>query len=222
MSARITTPLFFRILGRLKHYVDLYPYAEKFFSRLEKEELTFIQAGANSIKLNDFIVLHGRRWKGYLLEPLPPAYDLLCQNYPHGENKIFEKVALSDHNGTLKLYCIRKTEQNQDWYTLFASADKDNYYLKGNEVDEFEVPCLTLDTFLQEKNVQELDLLYMNIEGHELRILNAYSFKLLPKIIFIETRFYSFIDLKDFYEKIIQLGYRVFPNRDFCLMVHKG
>lgn len=218
---KIRTPLYFRLLGRLKHYIDLYPYPAKFFSRLKNKKIFFIQAGANSIKLNDYIVLYGSKWSGYLLEPLPPAYDLLIKNYPHKENKIFEKVALSDHDGTLRLYCLKKTEENKDWYTLFASVNPNNYYLKGNDLDSYDVPCMKLDTFIKVKNISHIDLLYMNIEGHELPILNNYSFSLQPKIIFIETRFYSFIDLKDFYEKMLDMGYRIFPNRDFCLLIHK-
>lgn len=222
MAPKIKTPLYFRFLGRLKHYVDLYPYGEKFFSRLTNKELTFIQVGANGTVLGDFISLYGKKWRGYLLEPLPAAYEVLVKNYPHKENKIFEQVALSDHDGSLKLYCLKKTEDNKDWYTLYASADRNNYYLKDNEVDVFEVPCYTLDTFLKERNIQELDLLHMNIEGHELKILNAYSFRVLPKIMWLETRFYSYIDTKNFYEKMINMGYRLFPKRDFCLLIHKN
>jgi FkbM family methyltransferase len=199
----------------------LYPYGKKFFSRIAHQDIFFIQAGANCTNLNDFIVLYGKKWRGYLLEPLPYAYKQLQEIYPHKDNKIIENIALSDHDGTLKLYCLKRTEENKDWYTIFASADRNNYYLKDKEVDEFEVPCYTLDTFLNQKNIHELDLLYMNIEGHELKILNAYSFRVVPKIMWLETRFFSFIDLKDFYEKMIDIGYRIFPNRDFCLMIHK-
>lgn len=215
------------MLGRLKHYVDLYPYGEKFFPRIAKQEIFLIQVGANCTNLNDFIVLHGKKWRGYLLEPLPYAplpyaFKQLQEQYPHKENKIIENVALSEHDGTLKLYCLKRTEENKDWYSIFASADRNNFYLKDKDIDEFEVPCCTLDTFLNQKNIRELDLLYMNIQGHELNILNAYTFRIVPKIMWLETRSYSFIDLKDFYEKMIDLGYRLFPKRDFCLLIHKN
>lgn len=223
MSDKIRTPLYFRLLGRLKHFVDLYPYGEKFFPRLAHKELTFIQAGANQAGgKGDFISLYGKKWRGYLLEPLPAAYEELIHNYPHKENKTIEQLALSDHDGKLKIYCLKKTEENKDWYSLYASADRNNFYLKDSEVDEFEVPCCTLDTFISERKINTLDLLYMNNEGHELKILNAYSFRIVPKIMWLEIRFYSFIDTKNFYEKMIDLGYRIFPKRDYCLMIHKS
>lgn len=221
MAANIKTPLYFRLLGRLRHYIDSFPYGEFYFSRLAKQELSFVQAGANCSN-KDLIYQFGKRWKGYLLEPLPMAYEALIKNFPHRDNKFIEQIALSDHDGTIKLYCPKKTEDNKDWYTLMTSSDRNNYYLKDMEVDEFEVPCYTLDTFLSKKNIKELDLLYMNIEGHEFKVLNAYSFRVVPKIMWLETRFYNYNDTKNFYEKMIDLGYRIFPKKDFCLLINKN
>ena len=222
MNSRIKTPLYFRILGRIKHYVDLYPYDRIFFKRLQNKELSFVQAGAHTGKSGDFISVFGEKWNGYLLEPIPHIFEELVRDYPHKQNKIFEQIALSDYDGTLKLYSIKKTEANKDWYALFTSSNPDNYYLKDAEKEIFEVPCFTLNTFLHQRGIKELDLLYMNIEGHELRILKKFDFNPMPKIIFIETRFFSFIEMKDFYEKLLSMGYRIFPKRDFCLIIQKN
>lgn len=159
---------------------------------------------------------------GILVEPLPVSFSKLTENYKESlTGKIFENIAISSYDGNLLLYLPQKNDENEDYFTKIVSQNKAVGLLTDAPVDEIFVPCLSLNSLVRKHNVTEIDLLIIDIEGYEIEVLTEYHFEVMPKIIYIETRFYNYDCLVKQYDKYQKMGYRIFPERDNCLFILK-
>lgn len=209
-------PVLYRIFGMLKTYVDNYQYSDKLFKKLQSKEIFFVQIGANDGLAFDPIFKYNDKWNGVLIEPIPNVFEKLKENYKNKKgNYDFRKCAISSQNGILDLYVPIAND-------VKASFDKDIASNLGGEIEKIKVSMITLDSLIEEKyKNKEIDLLLIDTEGHELEILNSYSFKNKPKVIFIETRFYDYNDITPFYQYMHKHGYSIFPEKDNCLFILK-
>ncbi len=218
---KIKTPLLWRILNTLRNKLTDINYSQKLFKQLSPKPIFYIQIGANDGKSTDPIYEHSVGWNGILVEPLPHIFEKLKANYADRKGKlIFENVAISDSKGSLTLF-MPKVDKETPWVSKVASAKKESEMLVGSDVTEVEVPCLSLDMLLQKHNVKNIDLLVVDVEGFEWKILENYSFTVKPKVIYMEIRFYNYHQLITIYKKFYELGYRIFPEKDNCLMILK-
>jgi FkbM family methyltransferase len=141
--------------------------------------------------------------KTILIEPIKTLFDRLVENctrsYP-GNNFIFLNIALSNKKGKIKLYVpdieifSEKTEPLYiekglpRWTDQLTSVYKDHikdHYINLN-FKEFEIECKTLNEIIDEYQVEELNELHVDTEGHDYEILEGLDFnKLKPnKIVF--------------------------------------
>lgn len=51
-----------------------------------------------------------------------------------------------------------------------------------------QVPCITLDTLIDQHNIKSIDYLKIDTEGHELNILKSFSFGVRPSFIKAEHK----------------------------------
>jgi FkbM family methyltransferase len=97
--------------------------------------------------------------KVYAFEPRSDVYELLLENVEaNGLDYIVEcyNLACSDHEGTLKV-------KAQDWHQVHS-------YEVAPEGD-IEVPCCKLDTIIGKRG--PIKLLQMDVDGHEVEVLNG-------------------------------------------------
>ena len=215
----IQTPFLFRFLGYIKNKIDNYPYSKKIFYSLKKNSIFFIQIGANDGLSEDPIKDYSNNWSGILIEPIPYIFEVLKKNYSISKNNlIFENIAISNYDGIMNFFLPKEAKKNT-WLTKISSCDRFNGDLSNYETEEILVPCLTLDSLLIKYNINKIDLLIIDVEGYENVILDAYSFKIKPQIIFLETRFYNYSTLEKMYAKFINMGYRIFPEKDNTLLI---
>jgi FkbM family methyltransferase len=100
----------------------------------------------------------------YAIEPFSQSVDCLtetCQINQLENVKVFTN-ALSDCDGTAQL--------------ILQPSSEFNYLVTGDEVVDVEaqvveVICLTLDTFVQQQKIEQLDIIKISTEGSELAIL---------------------------------------------------
>ena len=101
------------------------------------------------------------------IEPHPFNYKLLTENVKQNKlkNVVTVNTALSDHNGTAKLYVSRSTSHS----IVTQLSEK---YLK--------TPVKKLDSLVDELNIKKVNMIKINAEGSELEILKG-SEKMLKK-----------------------------------------
>ena len=91
---------------------------------------SFVQVGSNDgthlDPLREEIV--ARKWTGVMIEPVPYLFDRLRLSYSGAEGIRFLNAAISDHDGTQRLYYLPEDPDDSTlppWYDTLASFRKD-------------------------------------------------------------------------------------------------
>lgn len=169
------------------------------------DEVSFIQIGANDglrwDPLRRFIVRF--RWKGLLVEPIPKVFSMLVQNYAYLDRTAlhFVNAAITGpgENDGLQLWTCRDEFldsldlEKQLYYLRKSSTDRAHLarYLPRREhlMEQVNVPAITLDRLIdQHWRFGTIDLLMIDVEGHEPRVLSGINFlKTQPSAIVFES-----------------------------------
>lgn len=125
-------------------------------------------------------------------------------------------VAMSDYDGYIRFHTtfaeagwikgIGTVAANNHLGERLLDADNYSQFIE----DTITVPCSTLDTFLTESNIDHLDFMKIDTEGHEMNILGPYSWRVKPTIIKIE---HSHIDDVRMCNILKSQGYMVWTER---------
>ncbi len=101
---------------------------------------------------------------GSLIHCFEPAAELipLIRTNVYGKNVQIHNLAVGDANGRRSLYVNRSSQQtnsfNRDAVTLFAKPD---------DIEVREVDCVTLDGFVAEQQLLNVDVLKVDVQGYE-------------------------------------------------------
>jgi len=97
----------------------------------------------------------------YAIEPDPETFDRLRLNIEHLPGVDAARLALSDRTGPARFF--RSTSES--WTSSLFPA--------GRSLEEVTVEAVTLDEFLTARGLSEVDLLKLDIEGAEYRVLES-------------------------------------------------
>jgi len=168
----------------------------RFFQLLASKKRSFIQIGANDGVKNDPIYKHVKnsKWEGVLVEPLPDFIEKLKENYKDCMGLQFENSGISDVNGTLNFYFLPPECNEPDWFQQIGSFSKESIEFNLNNFPEIiprivskKIPVLTLNDLFLKYKILSLDLLLIDAEGFEMRILQGLTAsKVRPTYIFYE------------------------------------
>lgn len=148
----------------------------------QNEDFFFVQVGANDGVRHDPIrhLVLRYRLKGLLVEPLPDFFDALQRNYSDMPQLRFANVALGTENGALRLLRFRADAPLHDDLHSVATIDEARIrkFARKNNLEHYlevvEVPCVTAAQLLQEHSVRHIDLLQIDVEGHEYEIFRGF------------------------------------------------
>ncbi len=196
----------------LAHYLAL---------RDDPRPFLFLQIGAYDGIFSDPIHEHvrDRGWHGILVEPQPPHFGTLVENYAGLDGLTFVNAAISDRPGRRTMYVIADEtgapiESLGDLATFneerlaAALRGKAGGRYPGSRVGSIEVECTTFANILVD--VSYLDLLLIDVEGYDLELLKLFDFdRLSPPIVRFEHRHLSAGDLDTAVRLLAHHGYRV-------------
>ncbi len=178
---------------------------------LTKESIIF-DIGSNFGKFSELIYNSGLYNKIYLFEPVTEYLNNSKLIFNNDPNIIFINNGLSNRNEYLTLY---KDNKNVGWNTFLTKdpMQKDNFYLSMNsEIKE----VITLDSFCNENNIKKIDLIKIDVEGFETRVIEGF-FNTLERL---EKKPYFYIEVgwgnnhpewdycNNIYEKLFSIGYK--------------
>lgn len=175
---------------------------------------TFIEVGACDFDNLDALLLDG--WTGYFIEPVPIYYNSLIkkvQDNSRGKNvkAYFDNCAISNFDGSGS---IRYVEPDPiiPWVKGIGHVvGRDNNAITQNKelngviittVDN--VKFYKLDSFLNKYNINNIDIMKIDVEGHELDVLRSYSWRVKPIHLKVE---YTFVGLQPLLDILIPQGY---------------
>ncbi len=122
-------------------------------------------------------------WKGYYIEPVKEYADKLTGDVT--------QCAISSYDGVLEFYISRSDQE--EWVRGVSHAVNqigtklleltNNRKLVSRKVT---VPCYTLQSFCKMKDIQYIDYLKVDTEGHETDIFESYDWSVHPTFIKLE------------------------------------
>jgi FkbM family methyltransferase len=154
-----------------------------FFTLLSREShpVFFIEIGANDGIKNDpvFPFVRKYQWKGILVEPLPKLFEKLVINYKSERSLIFENVGISDQNGEMDFYYLPSEFNSPDWLQQIGTFDREaiefnlvDFPELLSKIEKKSIPTVTLRELVVRNQVSKIDLLIIDAEGFEFRILS--------------------------------------------------
>jgi FkbM family methyltransferase len=183
----------------------------------KNKKLIIFDVGANigsyALELIDCINIS----KLYCFEPNPKAFEKLVSSVANIENISPQNIGFGANKEHLNIHVYEHDEE-----TEHASIYKDvlNDLHRINKTKPFKIELSTLDEFCKEKDIETINFLKIDTEGHELSVLTGAQ-KLLQKgtidviqFEFNEMNVISRVFLKDFYDCLTDYDiYRMDSNR---------
>lgn len=155
-------------------------------------------------------------WSGYMVEADPThAESMKKQTSRYGVE--VRNLAISDYDGLIEFHT---SSADEGWVKGIGTVASDNHIgerlltedrYSRHIKETISIPCSTLDTFLTESNIDHLDFMKIDTEGHELNILGSYSWRVKPTIVKIE---HSHIDDVLMCNMLKSQGYMVWTEKE--------
>jgi len=160
-------------------------------------------------------------WNGYCVEPIPHHCETLREMSKNLPVAIVE-AAISDYDGNINML----VGGGLDWAEGISHVSNSNHRgarlldLPDNaslRKGEISVKCMTLDTLIDLYGIDEIDFCKIDVEGHELNVLENYSWKVKPKFMKIE---HSHCPGNSLDKLLTPLGYTIFVERTdiYCVL----
>lgn len=144
-------------------------------------------------------------WKGYNIEPAPPNFKTLCENRPYSTNL---QLGLSNYDGKATFTHAISPVWGADFGN--GSISHTQGHMKdlqeqGCSFIEYEIEVMTWRSFIQRESITHVDLFVLDVEGHELSVLEGMlGSAVLPDIMCVEV---GHLNMHHVREKMAQLGY---------------
>ena len=118
-----------------------------------------------------------------MVEPVPYVFERLRANYDGIDRVAVENAAVAEHDGTLPFFHLAEAEGAErervpEWYSKVGSFSREQVLSHGDEIPGLEerivrteVPALTLESLCAKHGVERIDLLVVDAEGHDRRIV---------------------------------------------------
>ncbi len=182
-------------------------------NRVCKEGMTVFDVGANvGCHTFRFAKLVGQGGKVIAFEPMAVAFNKLERNLELNkfDNITLEKMALSNEDrGNETVYFNASYPVNGNWSHQSRSAAPD------------AAEVMMLDTYLQRKGISKVDLIKLDVDGYEYKVIQGgiHTIKKFKPIIIAEFGRCTLNEYGDNLEGLVdllsQLGYAFYSEEDF-------
>jgi FkbM family methyltransferase len=172
-----------KLIQKLIHINELlffYTRLRKFYKKnLNKSQIKILDVGSNKGQSIDFFLGINKNVKIFAFEPNKTLYHYLIKKYKNHSNIVINNFGVSNISGVLDF-----RENILDETSTFETLNLESEYLekkakilgvkKENLVkDIYKVDVISLNDFLKKFNSEYFDVLKVDVEGHELQVLQG-------------------------------------------------
>jgi FkbM family methyltransferase len=140
----------------------------------------------------------------HAFEPVPDVFALLEKNTADLPNVIRHPIALSDQNGSATLYVSEKQSRPGEPFqagTLLKPKER----LKHSPITyprTITVPTITLDTWAAQNSIDQIDFMWLDLQGMALPVLKgAINILKTVRALFVEVEFIEAYENQAQYEQ---------------------
>jgi FkbM family methyltransferase len=166
------------LLIHINEWLIFYPRLKRFYkSNIKRNDPVIIDVGSNKGQTIDFFLKHFGNPRIYGFEPNRELYLELCKKYAHNQNISIANCGVSNQLGTL---LFKETVTNET--STFEELNYDSEYLKmksrvlGVKPEQlvkktYEVEVVALSDFIKKEQINSIDVVKIDTEGHEYKCL---------------------------------------------------
>jgi FkbM family methyltransferase len=129
----------------------------------------------------------------FAFEANPDSYQVCLENTKDIDNITVINKAVNSYNGTCTFYPIDPEQTITPWFdgnrgaSSLYKANGTYDHIEKYVQKELEVDCVRLDSFCEENGIENIDLMWMDLQGAELIALESMGAKLLSTVQVIHT-----------------------------------
>jgi FkbM family methyltransferase len=188
---------------------------------LNNKPAFFVQVGSNDGLSGDplhSLILGNPLWRGIFIEPVEYAYRKLVENYGPSERFIYEQIAIAEEAGDREFYFI--SEQALQDPSIPPLSDKLGSFNRSHitkhspllekYMRSTKVRCEPLESVLTKHNVARIDIMHIDVEGYDYRVLRQIDFnRHKPRLVLFEHTHLNPDELSKSYELLSYEGYNL-------------
>jgi FkbM family methyltransferase len=178
-----------------------------------------LQIGANDGVAGDPLERLFRKtaWTGVLVEPIPHLADALAAHYAGRQGVVVERAAVAETDGKTRIFRLtHEPGVTPSWFQQLASLDRSVLAKHRTLIPDVEsrivedvVPSVTVSTLLSRHRLKRVDLLVIDAEGHDFRILDQFDLSSLrPLVVMFEHQHLTLHEKESAYRQLRLGGYR--------------
>ena len=155
------------------------------FVRNADDNIICMDIGANTGLYSYFINFFEPKTKLFVFEPDSSLIECIKLNLSKCENASINNIGIADYSGNLDLYLNEKSRQTNsfEWDAVSPFTD---------ECKKVSVQVESIDNFCKKNNISNIDLLKIDVQGYEHKILKGAENMLKDlKILALEASFIS-------------------------------
>jgi FkbM family methyltransferase len=239
-----------RIKQYLRHLPVVYPLGKSIYRRFRQSDPTiqerilkavggkpavfFVQVGSNDGLQGDPIhdlIVNRKSWSGIFIEPIDFLFQRLRKNYGDAERFVFENVAIGTEKGSKKFYYVSEKARTEldlpYWHDQLGSFDKAHITrMLGEQMSPYiveeDVECLPLQDVLDRNQVAAVDLLHIDTEGFDYKVLSQFDLKRYkPSVILFEHHLLPDDEFVKARKLLRSTGYRLLQYGNDILAVRR-
>lgn len=167
-------------------------------SRAEVSDMYFVQIGSFDGETNDPLrnLIKQFNWSGVFVEPMADYMNKLKELYKNSVGFQFECSAIGDSNEQKEFYYLNSGSNLPKWFNQISTLDRDYLMQYREQIPNIEkhifskkVNCITFDALLDRYEIKKIDLLHIDAEGQDFKIIQMLDFdKIKPKLILFEHK----------------------------------
>lgn len=145
-------------------------FINKILSKYVKDKPIFLDVGANIGNYTNLLLNKYPNSEIHLFEPHPKNFKKL-EKREFGKKLFLNNLAVSEENGSIEIFDYRDNDGSTH-ASVYREVIVDIH--KGEAVS-YQVGKTTLDDYLNKKKIIKVNLLKIDVEGHELQVLKGAS-----------------------------------------------